>query len=130
MIPANRLSPAGEAYLTQLPTPNLTNLCGQYDWTSQVGIPLNWREENVRGGIATAIDKMDWRPYAKKVIVLVADTPPSKDDFAATREMIAGFRARNGTFTITRAHATAPLLSPGRRSNGAMLLSGRGGRAA
>jgi len=55
-------------------------------------------EENVRGGIATAIDKMDWRPYAKKVIVLVADTPPSKDDFAATREMIAGFRARNGTF--------------------------------
>jgi hypothetical protein len=55
-------------------------------------------EENVRGGIATAIDKMDWRPYAKKVIVLVADTPPTKDDFAATREMIAGFRTRNGTF--------------------------------
>jgi hypothetical protein len=56
------------------------------------------REENVRGGIATAIDKMDWRPYAKKVIVLVADTPPSRDDFAATRELIAGFRAHNGTF--------------------------------
>jgi hypothetical protein len=55
-------------------------------------------EENVRGGIAAAIDKMDWRPYAKKVIVLVADTPPSKDDFAATREMVAAFRARNGTF--------------------------------
>jgi hypothetical protein len=55
-------------------------------------------EENVRGAVATAIDKMDWRTYAKKVIVLVADTPPSKDDFAATREMIAGFRARNGAF--------------------------------
>ena len=55
-------------------------------------------EENVRGGIATAIDKMDWRPYAKKVVVLVADTPPSNDDFAPTRELIQGFRARNGTF--------------------------------
>jgi len=55
-------------------------------------------EENVRGAVATAIDKMDWRPYAKKVIVLVADSPPSKDDFAATRELIQGFRARNGTF--------------------------------
>jgi hypothetical protein len=55
-------------------------------------------EENVRGGIATAIDKMDWRPYAKKVIVLVADSPPSRDDFAATRQMIQAFRARNGIF--------------------------------
>jgi len=55
-------------------------------------------EENVRSGIATAIDKMDWRTYAKKVIVLVADSPPSKDDFAATREMIQSFRTRNGTF--------------------------------
>lgn len=54
--------------------------------------------ENVRGGIATAIDKMEWRPYAKKVIVLVADAPPSREDFAATRELIQGFRARNGTF--------------------------------
>ncbi len=55
-------------------------------------------EENVRGAIATAIDKMDWRTYAKKVIVLVADSPPSKEDFAATREMIQSFRTRNGTF--------------------------------
>ncbi len=55
-------------------------------------------EENVREGIATAIDKMAWRTYAKKVIVLVADSPPSKADFAATREMIQGFRTRNGTF--------------------------------
>ncbi len=55
-------------------------------------------EENVRGGVTTAIDKMDWRTYAKKVIVLVADTPPSKEDFAPTREMIQSFRTRNGTF--------------------------------
>ena len=53
-------------------------------------------EENVFGGIETAIDKMDWRPYAKKVIVLVGDTPPSRDDFAATRRAIQNFRALNG----------------------------------
>jgi hypothetical protein len=55
-------------------------------------------EENVRGGIETAIDKMDWRSYAKKVIVLVADTPPSKEDFAPTQELVRRFRSHNGTF--------------------------------
>lgn len=50
-IPSSRLSPAGAAYLSQLPAPNLSNPCGQYDWVSQVGIPLNWREENVRGDL-------------------------------------------------------------------------------
>ena len=48
-IPVNQLSPAGEAYLSQVPLPNLTNLCGQNNWVSQVAIPLDWREENVRG---------------------------------------------------------------------------------
>ena len=48
-IPSSQLSPAGEAYLSQLPLPNLSNLCAAHDWVSQVGIPLNWREENVRG---------------------------------------------------------------------------------
>jgi len=50
-IPASQLSPAGEAYLSQLPLPNLNNLCAAHDWVSQVGIPLNWREENVRGDL-------------------------------------------------------------------------------
>jgi Carboxypeptidase regulatory-like domain len=48
-IPSARLSPAGEAYLSQLPPPNITNLCASHDWVSQVGIPLNWREDMVRG---------------------------------------------------------------------------------
>ena len=30
-----------------------------------------------------AMDKMDWKPYAKKVVVLVGDSPPHKEDFAA-----------------------------------------------
>jgi hypothetical protein len=48
-IPSGSLSPAGEAWLSQLPAPDLNNLCGAHDWVAQVGIPLNWREENVRG---------------------------------------------------------------------------------
>jgi len=55
-------------------------------------------EENVRGGIETATEHMDWRPYAKKVIVIVGDTPPSKEDFAATRQMVREFHVHNGTF--------------------------------
>jgi hypothetical protein len=48
-IPGGQLSPAGRAYLSQLPAPNISNLCASHDWVSQVGIPLNWREENIRG---------------------------------------------------------------------------------
>jgi len=48
-IPSAQLSPAGTTYLSQLPAPNISNLCASHDWVSQVGIPLNWREENVRG---------------------------------------------------------------------------------
>ena len=48
-IPSAQLSPAGEAYLSQLPAPNISNLCASQDWVSQVAIPLDWREENVRG---------------------------------------------------------------------------------
>jgi hypothetical protein len=48
-IPSAQLSPAGLAYLSQLPAPNISNLCAPHDWVSQVGIPLDWREENARG---------------------------------------------------------------------------------
>jgi hypothetical protein len=48
-IPSNRLGAAGEAYLSQLPAPNLSNNCALHNWVAQVGIPLNWREDNVRG---------------------------------------------------------------------------------
>jgi len=49
IIPSDRLSPAGQAYLSQLPAPNISDLCAPHNWVSQVGIPLNWREENARG---------------------------------------------------------------------------------
>jgi len=49
IIPSNRLSTAGLAYLSQLPVPNISNLCASHDWVAQVGTPLNWREDNMRG---------------------------------------------------------------------------------
>jgi von Willebrand factor type A domain len=55
-------------------------------------------QENVLGGIDTAIDKMDWKPYARKVIVLIADSPPPKADFPRLIQLLHQFRAENGTF--------------------------------
>jgi len=57
-------------------------------------------EENVVGGIGTAVDKMDWKPYAKKVIVLVGDSPPEKGDFPRIAELLRRFRAVNGVFNV------------------------------
>src|SRR5688572_29240556 len=49
-IPANRLSPAGQAFLTLYPLPN-TNAPGNgncNNWVTSVTTPLDWRQENVR----------------------------------------------------------------------------------
>ena len=55
-------------------------------------------EEDLAGGVNTAIHQMDWKPYAKKVIVLVGDSPPKKDDFQPLIAEIHQFKANNGTF--------------------------------
>ncbi|HTY56969.1 MAG TPA: vWA domain-containing protein [Candidatus Binataceae bacterium] len=55
-------------------------------------------EENMLGAIQTAVDRMDYKPYAKKVIVLVGDSPPAKNDFDPIMTLIRQFRANNGTF--------------------------------
>src|SRR6267378_6020231 len=47
-IPANRLSPAGQAYLATLAPPNLSAPNSNGDnWVAQVRIPVDWREENI-----------------------------------------------------------------------------------
>jgi hypothetical protein len=53
-------------------------------------------EEDTAGGIRAAVEKMDWRPYAKKVIVMVGDSPPSRADFPQVVAMIKQFRTENG----------------------------------
>jgi von Willebrand factor type A domain len=55
-------------------------------------------EEDTMGACKYAVDGMDWKPYAKKVIVLVGDSPPHKSDFAPLIALIKKFRAENGTF--------------------------------
>jgi hypothetical protein len=54
-------------------------------------------EENTLGALQAAVTKMDWKPYARKVIVLIGDSPPEKDDFAPLTNLIREFRRNNGT---------------------------------
>lgn len=60
-IPASRLSPAGQAYLATLPQPNLTTPLNGDNWVTQVEIPVNWREENIRG---------DWNITKKNTLMI------------------------------------------------------------
>jgi von Willebrand factor type A domain len=55
-------------------------------------------EEDTYGAVEYAINKMDWKPYAKKVVVLVGDSPPHKEDFQPLIQLIHKFKDENGTF--------------------------------
>src|SRR3984957_18477142 len=55
-------------------------------------------EEDTLGAVETGINKMDWKPYAKKVVVLVGDSPPRPEDFQPLLAMIRQFKSNNGTF--------------------------------
>jgi len=55
-------------------------------------------EEDLYGGVKNALNNMDWKPYAKKVIVLVGDSPPKKEDFQSVIADIRAFKEKNGTF--------------------------------
>ncbi|MHB8382532.1 MAG: vWA domain-containing protein [Candidatus Binataceae bacterium] len=57
-------------------------------------------EENTYGAIRAAVDQMDWKPYARKVIVLAGDAPPKPDKFAALLELERKFRAENGIVSV------------------------------
>jgi hypothetical protein len=55
-------------------------------------------EEDTFGACQAAMTKMDFKPYAKKVVVLVGDSPPHKDDLQPLMAMIRNFKTQNGTF--------------------------------
>jgi hypothetical protein len=57
-------------------------------------------EENTFGAVQTAIAKMDWKPYARKVIILIGDSPPEKSDFAPLAALLHDFRHNNGTLSV------------------------------
>jgi von Willebrand factor type A domain len=56
-------------------------------------------EENTYGAVQTAITKMQWKPYARKVIVLIGDSPPEKEDFAPMVALLHDFRQNHGTLS-------------------------------
>ncbi|MFZ0680491.1 vWA domain-containing protein [Candidatus Binatus sp.] len=56
-------------------------------------------QENTLGAVQGAVTKMDWKPYARKVIVLIGDSPPEPQDFAPLLALIKDFRRNNGTLS-------------------------------
>jgi hypothetical protein len=51
VIPTNRLSPAAQLMLQSYPDPTNPDPCAGTNFTKSFGVPVNWREENVRGDI-------------------------------------------------------------------------------
>jgi len=56
-------------------------------------------QENTLGAVQAAVTKMDWKPYARKVIVLIGDSPPEQQDFTPLLALIKDFRRNNGTLS-------------------------------
>ena len=56
-------------------------------------------QENTLGAVQAAVTRMDWKPYARKVIVLIGDSPPEPEDFAPLLSLIHDFRRNNGTLS-------------------------------
>jgi hypothetical protein len=56
-----------------------------------------WQEDTL-GAVRTAVDRLEWQPLAKKVIILVGDTPPFDEDTEPTLEEVRKLRAENGIF--------------------------------
>jgi hypothetical protein len=54
--------------------------------------------EDTPAAIRAAVDQMAWRAGAKKVIVLVGDTPPLPEDDSNILHLIDKFHAEDGTF--------------------------------
>lgn len=56
-------------------------------------------EEGVKEGIEAAVQSMSWRSRSKKIIVLVASSPPHADDVAATVSLAESFKRRGGVIS-------------------------------
>jgi hypothetical protein len=56
-----------------------------------------WQEDTL-GAIRVAVDRTAWRAGARKVVILVGDTPPFDEDMEPSLEEIRKLRAENGIF--------------------------------
>jgi hypothetical protein len=63
-----------------------------------IGAKGHGSQGDVYAACVTAVNQMNWKPYAKKVIVLVGDSPPRYEDYGPLLSLIARFRSEDGTF--------------------------------
>ena len=63
-----------------------------------------WKDDTL-GACQSAIEETDWKPGAKKILVLVGDSPPEKEDFAPLLALIRKFKDNNGTFNAVNVAA-------------------------
>jgi hypothetical protein len=55
-------------------------------------------EEDTFGACQAAIEKSDWKPDAIKMVILVGDSPPHKEDFSPLLAIVRKFKDNNGAF--------------------------------
>lgn len=59
------------------------------------------REEAVDEALRVAIEELNWRKRAKKIILLIGDAPPHSQDMLKTRRLIERFRQKMGGMVAT-----------------------------
>jgi hypothetical protein len=64
----------------------------------EAGSGGDW-EEAVKDGLEAAVNGMSWRSRAKKVIVLIASSPPHREDVPAVLSLAAEFKRRGGVIS-------------------------------
>ena len=83
--------------------------------------------EGVLAGLRTGIVDAGWRPAGKRLMILVGDAPPHRDEVAALERLVTGFRAAGGQITTLDVsdEANPALLEArlGRRVNRALYRS-------
>jgi len=54
-------------------------------------------EEAVYEGVRTAVEDMDWRQYANRAVVVVASSPPKRNQIGALETTLRSFHEKGGT---------------------------------
>jgi len=69
------------------------------------------REEAVDEALRVAVDDLNWKKHSKKIILLIGDAPPHKQDMPKTRKLIEKFRKKMGGMVATL-DTSRPSLKP------------------
>jgi len=78
------------------------------------------REEAVDEALRVAIEDLNWKKNAKKIILLIGDAPPHKKDIPKTKKLIEKFRKKMGGMVTTLDTSYQPfsLMANGDNSGG------------